>query len=520
MEPPEGSPIERFNAPAVAYPRQASIDHLFAAQARRTPEAVALICDGRTVRYGDLDRRANRLAHYLRERGVAAGSAVGVALERSDELIVTLLGILKAGGAYVPLDSAYPASRLKFIVEDADTALIVCQNGLSEDLAPAAAWIDLDAAADEIASCPDTDPASGTGAGDLAYVMYTSGSTGRPNGVAVPHRGIVRLVFGTDFVPFDHRQVYYLLASTAFDASTWEIWGALLHGSKLVVDRHPAPAKSLLEGHGVTCLWLTAALFNAVVDRFAEALSSVSYLLIGGDRLSVPHVRKALELLPDTEIINGYGPTESTTFATTYAIPRDLAAGTPSVPIGRPIANTRIYLLAADLEPAAVGREGEMFIAGDGLARAYVRRPALTAQRYLPDPFSGRLGDRMYRVGDRARYLESGDVEFLGRVDHQLKIRGFRVEPGEIETVLARHPRVAQCVVLAIEQRRRRILAAYLTLREPGRIPIEALKAHLAADLPDYMVPDAFITLEAMPLNANGKIDRQALPAPDPNQGT
>ncbi len=512
----EASPIERFNAPAVAYPRQASIDRLFAAQARRTPEAVALICDGRTVPYAELDRRANRLAHHLRARGVAAGNPVAVALVRSDELIVALLGILKAGGAYVPLDPAYPASRLRFIVEDTAAVHLLCHQGLGEDLASAATTlIRLDEEAEEIASRRDTDPAPGTGGGDLAYVMYTSGSTGRPNGVAVPHRGVVRLVFGTDFVPFDDRQVYYLLASTAFDAATWEIWAALLHGSTLVVDRHPAPAKSLLEGRGVTCLWLTAALFNAVIDRFPEALSSVSHLLIGGDRLSVPHVKKALELLPDTRIVNGYGPTESTTFATTYPIPRDLAADAASVPIGRPIANTRVYLLDVEIQPTAVGEDGEMFIAGDGLAQAYVRRPALTARRFLPDPFSGRPGERMYRVGDRARYLESGDVEFLGRVDHQLKIRGFRVEPGEIETVLGRHPRVAQCVVLTAEQQGRHILAAYLTLRGQDGIPPDALRAHLAAALPDYMVPDVFIPLDAMPLNANGKIDRRALPGPD-----
>ncbi len=519
MESTERSPIERFNALAVAYPRQASIDRLFAAQARRTPEAVAVACGGRLIQYRELDRRANRLAHYLRARGVTRGVAVGVALERSDELIVALLGILKAGAAYVPLDPAYPASRLRFIVEDTATAHIVCERGLGEDLASrATAPIRLDQEADEIAARPDTDPGTGTGGGDLAYVMYTSGSTGRPNGVAVPHRGVVRLVVGTDFVPFDDRQVYYLLASTAFDASTWEIWGALLHGSKLVVDRHPAPAKSLLEGHGVTCLWLTAALFNAVIDRFPGALSSVSHLLIGGDRLSVPHVRRALELLPETRIVNGYGPTESTTFTTTYPIPRDLAADAASVPIGRPIANTRVYLLDGELQPMATGREGEMFIAGDGLALAYVRRPALTARRYLPDPFGGRPGERMYRVGDRARYLEGGDVEFLGRVDHQLKIRGFRVEPGEIETVLARHPRVAQCVVLALEQRGRRMLAVYFTVQGQEDLPVEGLRAHLAAALPDYMVPDVFVPLDAMPLNANGKIDRRSLPAP--NHGT
>ncbi len=506
--------FRELNDTSTEYPRQATIQQLFEAQARRTPDATAVIHERGELSYRELNRRANRLAHHLRGLDVGPDTPVGVRMERSVELLVAFLGILKAGGTYVPLDPSYPPARLRFIIEDTRTRLVLTDRAVSDVLASGIRQLDLGCSSEALAAHPDTDPVPIAGPDHLAYVMYTSGSTGRPNGVEIPHRGVVRLLFGTDYVPFDDRQVYYLLASIAFDASTWEIWGPLLHGSSLVVHRHPAPMKSLLERHGITCLWLTSALFNAVVDRYPEAVSSVSHLLIGGEKLSVQHVRRALELLPGTRIVNGYGPTESTTFTCTYDIPRQLADDAASVSIGRPIGNTRVYLLDRDLEPVPPGEPGEMLIAGDGLARGYVHRPRLTAERYLPDPFSGVPGDRMYRVGDRGRILEDGNIEFLGRVDHQVKIRGFRVEPGEIEALLARHPQVGQCVVVPAGEGRNRRLVAYFTAHEDTAPAAAALRDHLETRLPDYMVPGVFVRLDALPLNANGKIDRRALPAP------
>ncbi|HST62969.1 MAG TPA: amino acid adenylation domain-containing protein, partial [Longimicrobium sp.] len=452
---------------------RATTDALFAQAAAAAPGAVALAWDGGRMTYAELDGRANRLAHHLRRAGVAAGTRVGVCLERGPELVVVTLAVLKAGGAYVPLDPSYPAERLSFILADTSVPVLVTESGLAERLPPHAARIvrvDADAAA--IEAEPADAPAAGTDPEAVAYVMYTSGSTGRPKGVEVPHRAIVRLVRGQDFVAIDPTDVFLQLAPAAFDAATLELWGPLLNGARLAI--HPAGQPSVdsigraLEEHGVTVLWLTAGLFHLVVEERIQVLRGVRQLLAGGDVLSVPHVRRVLAELPGTALINGYGPTENTTFTCCHTVRAD-DGERASIPVGRPIANTYVRVLDAGMQPVPLGVPGELYAGGEGLALGYLTRPELTAEMFVADPYLP--GARLYRTGDRVRWRESAGVdpsaadsrtdalthsrtavlEFLGRVDTQAKIRGFRVEPGEIEAVLRREAGVAECVVIPRE---------------------------------------------------------------------
>ncbi|HVO96042.1 MAG TPA: amino acid adenylation domain-containing protein, partial [Terriglobales bacterium] len=357
-------------------------------------------------------------------------------------------------------------------------------------------------------------------ADSLAYVIFTSGSTGIPKGVEVRHRGIVRLLFGIDYVQLDSAQTILHLAPISFDAATFEVWGALLHGGKCVLFAGKVPAAKelgeVLKKHHVNTLWLTAALFNTVMNEEPQILSEVEQLLIGGEALSVPHVQRGLEQLPKTKIINGYGPTENTAFTCCYAIPYQLDARLTSIPIGRPIANTEIYILDAHLNPAPIGVTGELHIGGDGLARGYLNRPELTQEKFIPNPFSNDSSSRLYKTGDLARYLPDGNIEFLGRVDEQVKIRGYRIELGEIEAVLGRHNEIQQAVVLAREDTPgdHRLVAYAVAI--PGSSPSASeLRTFLRQKLPEYMVPTAFLFLDSLPLTANGKVDRNALPVPD-----
>ncbi len=494
------------------YPRDATIHSIFEEQARRTPSAVALAFRDENLTYDQLNRRANQLARHLQKLGVERDVPVGVLLERSCELVIALLAILKAGGAYLPLDPSYPAERIAFMIDDAEAPVILTQPGL--ETFPTGKLLCVTANA--FAAEDDTNLAPGVAAEDLAYVIYTSGSTGTPKGVAVPHRAVVRLVKETSYASFSPNETFLLLAPISFDASTFEIWGALLNGAKLVV-MPPAPPTleeigSAIRDHGVTTLWLTAGLFNAMVDARLEDLRPLQQLLTGGDVLSVAHVRKALRALPETRLINGYGPTESTTFACCYTIdpngPRD-----EPIPIGKPIPNTTAYILDARLQPVAIGQTGELFLGGDGLARGYWRRPELTAEKFGADPFSVEPDARLYRTGDRARWRDDGTIEFLGRSDTQVKLRGFRIEPAEIENVLKQQPGVIDSAVIVREEGPgEKRLVAYVV----GTASPTALRAALKNSLPDYMVPSAIVPLPALPRTPNGKLDRVALPLEEP----
>jgi amino acid adenylation domain-containing protein len=507
-----------WNATASDYPRERSIHGLFEDQVTATPDAVAVAFEGTTLTYRELDRRANRLAHYLRSQGVRPERPVGLWMERSPEMVVAVLGILKAGGAYAPFDLMAPPDRLAFMLRDARIDVLLTQERMlarlpAHDVRP----ICLDGDRRDVAAQPDTrlpDVATGD---SLAYIMYTSGSTGEPKGVAVTHRGVVRLVRATDYAHFGPDEVILQLAPLSFDASTFEIWGALLNGGRLAV---PPPGVvsvdelgALLERHRVTTLWLTAGLFHQVVDQRVDVLRPLRQLLAGGDVLSVSHVRRALEALPGVRLANGYGPTEGTTFSCCYRI-ADEAGLERSVPIGRPIANTRVYVLDQHRQPVPIGVPGELWIAGDGLARGYVERPELTAERFVTQRLADRIEERLYRSGDVVRWLADGTLEFLGRQDTQVKLRGFRVELGEVESTIAQHPRVRDVAVLVRpgpggDKR----LVAYVVA--DGALAPRDLRELLRSKLPEYMVPSAFVLLETLPLTANGKVDRARLPDPD-----
>jgi amino acid adenylation domain-containing protein len=501
---------------AAVYPRDESVAILFEAQVRQTPDAIAATCDGQQLSYADLNRRANQLARYLTSRGVGPGVLVGVALDRSLDLLVALVGIAKSGGAYVPLDLAYPRDRVVFMLSDSGTSLVVTGRQFVAAI-PAPSTVCLDDESLGLSLLPDDDLPAQAHGGDLIYVMYTSGSTGQPKGVAVAHRGVGRLVRGTTYVRWSDVRALLHMAPASFDASTFEIWGALLNGARSVLISDRLVSLEVLEGtlrsEGVDCLWLTAALFNTVIDVRPGMLAGVRQLIVGGEALSVGHVRRALALLPDTQLVNGYGPTETTTFACTYQIPRVLDADIRSIPIGQPIANTQAYVLDRYGSLVPTGVAGELYLGGDGLAREYLRAPALTAERFVADTISGLPNGRLYRTGDLARWRADGNLEFLGRIDRQVKLRGFRVEPGEIEQAL----RDSGCVRDAVVEIRTDVEVPHLTayaVPAAGSSPVAAdLREQLKRRLPEYMVPSEFFLVPALPLTANGKIDRHALPA-------
>jgi polyketide synthase PksJ len=502
------------------YPRNRCVHQLFADQAERTPDAVAVVFGEQHLTYRELNVRANQLAHYLVKRGIGPEVLVGICLERSPELIVGMLAVLKAGGAYLPSDAKTPPQRLAFMIAEGQVRLVLTQQSLRDRLEPAGVpLLCLDDGEDNVSGQSQADLQSAAGADNLACVFFTSGSTGVPKGVEIPHRAISRLLFGVDYIRFDAGLRMAQLAPISFDAATLEIWGPLLHGGRCVLFPEGAPDLAELEQglrrHRIQTLWLTASLFNAIMDERPQTLRGVEQLLIGGEALSLPHVRRALRLLgPATKIINGYGPTECTTFACCYPIPERLSAEAASVPIGRPIGNTQAYVLDADRQPVPIGVPGELYLGGDGLARGYRNRPELTAERFIDNPF--KTGTRLYRTGDQVRWRIDGTLEFLRRLDDQVKLRGFRIELGEIESVVNEHPTVAQCVVTLREDRPGdKRLVAYVVAKEGETPALAELHRHVGQHLPEYMTPSAFITLKAFPLTPSGKLDRQALPAPD-----
>ncbi|RKG95356.1 non-ribosomal peptide synthetase, partial [Corallococcus carmarthensis] len=510
--------LVEWNDTAAVSPTEVPVHVHFAQQAQRTPDAAALVLGDATLTYAQLDSRANQLAHHLRALGVVPGARVGLAVERSFELVTALLAILKVGAAFVPVDRNAPVERIAALLEDADVSVTLTHQPFASLLPANGTRVWLDAQQDVIAALPTHAPDVRVDGEALAYVMFTSGSTGRPKGVSVPHRGITRLVLGSTFMRFGPDEVWLQAAPVAFDASTLEIWGALLHGAKLVL----APPHSLsleelaaqLRHHRVTALWLTAALFEQMALHQGETLADVRQILSGGDVLPADRVREHLARIPEgASFHNAYGPTENTTFSTTFAM-RHGTRVDGAIPIGRPISNSTAYVLDAHLRPVSVGVAGEVYVGGPGLAWGYLNRPDLTAERFVPHPFASMPGDRLYRTGDKARWLADGTLDFLGRVDFQVKVRGFRIELGEVEAALRSATGVNEAVVVARGTDADKRLVGYVTAREGHALDSEALKATLKQRLPEYMVPSALVVLDALPLNANGKVDRKALPEP------
>jgi amino acid adenylation domain-containing protein/non-ribosomal peptide synthase protein (TIGR01720 family) len=504
----------------------ASLHQWFEAQVERTPNQVALTYETQSLTYGELNRRANRLAHLLREKGVGPGVIVALCLDRSLELVISLLGILKAGGAYLPIDPAYPKDRLAFMLEDAQAPFLVTQSKLAKELPLHQAHticID-DPELSAFAAYPTSNPVNHATADTLAYVIYTSGTTGKSKGALITHGNVTRLFTATDpWYGFKATDVWTLFHSTAFDFSVWEIWGALLYGGRVVVvpflvSRTPESFYELLVREGVTVLNQTPLAFRQLIQAegvIGQKQLALRYVIFGGEALELQSLKPWFDRHGDQgpRLVNMYGITETTVHVTYRPLSKaDLDSGSV---IGVPIPDLQVYILDEQRQPVPVGIPGELYVGGAGLAKGYLRRPELTAERFIPDHLTGKEGGRLYRTGDLARFLPGRDIEYLGRIDHQVKIRGFRIELGEIESVLCQHPAVREAIVIAREDVRGvKTLAAYLITSSP--VPqISALREHLKRKVPEYMVPAAFVFLDMFPLTTNGKIDRKALPAPE-----
>ncbi|WP_447035929.1 non-ribosomal peptide synthase/polyketide synthase [Streptomyces sp. DSM 118878] len=502
-----------------------SVHELFEERVRLSPEAVAVIAGGVELSYGEVNERANRLAHVLRDAGVGAESLVGVCLERGADLLPSLLGVMKAGGGYVPLDPANPVERLRFMLADSGASVLVTTADLAGTVGFAGRVVVLDGAdADVIAQAPAGDLAPVSEASNTAYVIYTSGSTGRPKGVVVPHSNVMRLLETTyEHFAFDESDVFSLFHSFAFDVSVFEMWGALLFGGSVVVierevARSPEDFLDLLVEREVTVLCQTPSAFRSLTAAAAAGDKRIRQLslravVFAGEKLEVPELAPWVERLGlgRTALVNMFGPTETTVYVTYHRIVRrDLEPGSGN-PIGRPLNDLRIHLLDPSGSLVPMGVPGEMHVAGPGVARGYLNRPGLTAERFVPDPFGG-PGGRLYRTGDLAVRRPDGRLEFLGRIDDQVKIRGFRVELGEIEVALAAQESVREAVVVARENQK---LVGYVVPRAGATVEVAAVRAGVGRVLPDYMVPSALVVLDALPLTPNGKLDKRALPAPD-----
>jgi amino acid adenylation domain-containing protein len=529
-----------WNQTAVSYPQDKCIHQLFEEQVEQTPDKVAVVFEEQHLTYRELNSRANQLAHYLKSLGVEPEVVVGLCVERSLAMVVAMLGILKAGGAYLPVDSQLPTERLAFMLKDSCVSLLLTQTQHQDKFPQQQARIVcLDSNWEEIAQHSLENPRNQVNPDNLAYLIYTSGSTGKPKGVAVPHRAVRRLVINTNYINIEPKDVVAQVSNCSFDAATFEIWGALLNGASLVIITKdialsPNDFATKLHEQGITVLFLTTALFNLLASVVPSAFQKMQHLLFGGEAVDPKLVKRVLKNHPPSRLLHLYGPTESTTFTTWYLVKDDTTQETTTIPIGSPVANTQCFVLDNQLQPVPIGVPGELYISGEGLSRGYFNRPELTAQKFIPNPFLGSRGgirkyshslppsltpffNRLYKTGDLARYLPDGNIEYLKRNDNQVKLRGFRIELGEIEAVISSHSGVLQTVVIArvddVAGDKR--LIAYVVPNPETTLSVSELRHFLSKKLPEYMIPSAFLFLEALPLTPNGKVNRSALPSPE-----
>ena len=564
--------LVEWNHTQTNYPHETCIHQLFEAQVERNPDAVAVVFYDQQLTYGELNARANKIAHYLRSLGVGPGVRVGIYLERSLLMAIGLLGILKAGAAYVPLDSAYPQERLFFMLEDASVSVLLTQQQWVEKSKHRVQVVSLDTDWEVISRENQENPNTCVTSDDLAYVIYTSGSTGKPKGVAVPHRAVIRLLYNTNYIKLEPNDKVAQASNASFDAATFEIWGALLHGAQLVVMTKdvvlsPRDFAAYIRKYEISVLFLTTALFNQMARVVPQAFCSVRHLLFGGEAVDPRCVLEVLRNGSPQRLLHVYGPTESTTFSTWYLV-QTVPEEVTTLPIGRPISNTQVYVLDQNLQPVPIGVKGELYIGGDGLAQGYINRLELTQEKFIPNPFlksdeeTGQMNvctsvmsyeleenssiqnskprsrsvsfaqrlrlelrsvaseatqsqnlnlSRLYKTGDIVRILRDGNIEFVGRQDNQVKIRGFRIELGEIEAVLLQHPSVRETVVTITEDvTDEKTIVAYVVQNQNQTLTIAELRRYLKHKLPDYMIPH-IVLLDALPLNSNGKVDRRAL---------
>ncbi|WP_442937952.1 amino acid adenylation domain-containing protein [Nostoc sp.] len=516
----------KWNDTGVDYPQDKCIHQLFEEQVELTPDAVAVVYENQHLTYHELNCRANQLAHYLKSLGVKADVLVGICVERSLEMVVGLLGILKVGGAYLPLASDYPTERLRLMLEDAQVSVLLTQQKLLDRLPEHTAQrVCLDADWQLISQLNQDNLIPETQAANLAYVIYTSGSTGQPKGVLIAHQGLLNLVFW-------HQRTFKIttldkatqLAGTAFDAAVWELWPYLTAGASIYLVKpeillSPVDLQDWLESKKITISFLPTPMAEQLLSLEWTESTTLRTMLTGGDKLH----RYPSGLLP-FQVVNNYGPTENTVVTTSGLVVSNARDNNISPPIGRPIANVEIYILDSYLQPVPVGVPGELHIGGAGLAKGYLNRPELTQEKFIPHPFSDEPHSRLYKTGDKARYLNNGNIEYVGRIDNQVKIRGFRIELSEIEAVLSQHSDVQLSCVIAredtpsdtcTERSRSKRLVAYLVAHQDCKPAISELRQFLKAKLPEYMVPSAFVILESLPVTPNGKVDRRALPKPD-----
>ena len=494
-----------------------TIAEVFEQEAENRRSAIALQCGQEAITYQQLNTKANRLGNYLRELGVGPEVMVGIMMDRGIEMIVSMLAILKAGGAYVPIDEQYPMERIAFQIEDAAIGIVVTKKEYAGKVpALMVQVVEVDEQCDEIGNRDEHNLEVEAAADNLAYVIYTSGSTGNPKGVEIQHRSVIRLVKAAQYVNLDHLQTILQASTLSFDAATFEIWGALLNGAKLVVLQSRLATghelSAIIAEQAVSTLWLTSSLYNAIADERVDYLQGLKQLLVGGEALSVKHIREGVRRLKGLSMINGYGPTEGTTFTCCHQIGEaDVEEGRQTVAIGTGITNTFVYVLDKWMEIVPIGVAGELYIGGDGLARGYLNRPEITAQKFIPNPFCKEAGHRLYRTGDICRWNADGKIDYIARSDFQVKVRGYRIELGEIEATLERDASVKQAVVVLKQDAADKRLIAYVVADEAVEVTSDELRSFLKSRLPDYMIPAGIIVLAQMPLTANGKVDRPGL---------
>lgn len=508
-----------FNNNITTYPVDKSIVQLFEEQAIKTPDAIAIVFEDESMTYRQLNEKANQLAHFLKTKKVASEVFVPLFIERSLEMMIAILGILKTGGAYVPLNTQYPRNRIRFMLDDISAKIILTGGTSNNAIAHQDNLEIVDIVNDWhlMSNQSKENLLLSITPLQLAYVIYTSGSTGTPKGVMVEHRNVVSLVKDVDYVSFSDQDVLLSTGASSFDATTFEYWGMLLNGGKLILCREERLLenellKEEINKHDVTKMWFTSSWFNQLVDADISVFQNLQTLLVGGEKLSEKHIEKMRRAYPHIDIINGYGPTENTTFSLTYHVKEEEIDA--AIQIGRPLSNRFAYVLDQQRMPVPIGVSGEIYLAGAGLSRGYLNNKILTEQKFVTNPFSSSANAKMYKTGDLGCWSADGNIHFQGRVDDQVKIRGFRIEPGEIETVLGLHHDVKQCVVIASEdQTGKKRLVAYVV--PEGSFEKEILVTYLKDKLPDYMVPAIWMELNQLPLTANGKVDKRALPKPD-----